>query len=330
MGAVLALATGPARRGLCRIQRIDQGRDPGQGRRDHGPEPREVRRLDHLADGLLEKRERRADRGDRRGSSQPLPEDAEEARAANPHPEQDRGARAGLDERIRVAEEQEARRRGRRRQQQARQAHRRPVSPVRSCPSRASTTTPATATSSTWCATPSAAATATAASRRARAAAASRQELAVELPAREAVATSIAGPAGRPRDAVAGISRRARENMFEKRVNPNRTDGQGGNFVPPLWLVDEYVDLPGSVGPRRTCAGRWTCPSGTDSINLPKVATGTATACRPRTPARSPVDGPDRHVGRRPGADDRRSAGHRDPAARPVADVASTRSSSPT
>jgi len=26
---------------------------------------------------------------------------------------------------------------------------------------------------------------------------------------------------------------------FEKRVNPNRTDGQGGYFVPPLWLIDQ-------------------------------------------------------------------------------------------
>src|SRR5436309_690056 len=29
----------------------------------------------------------------------------------------------------------------------------------------------------------------------------------------------------------------------ETRTNPNRTDGQGGYFVPPLWLVDEFIPL---------------------------------------------------------------------------------------
>jgi hypothetical protein len=29
----------------------------------------------------------------------------------------------------------------------------------------------------------------------------------------------------------------------EKRAAPNRVDGQGGYFVPPLWLIDEYIDL---------------------------------------------------------------------------------------
>ncbi|WP_395659144.1 hypothetical protein [Nocardioides sp.] len=63
----------------------------------------------------------------------------------------------------------------------------------------------------------------------------------------------------------------------ETRTNPNRTDGQGGYFVPPLWLVDEYVDL---LRNGRATADRCTVrplPPGTDSINLPKVATGTAT-----------------------------------------------------
>jgi len=70
----------------------------------------------------------------------------------------------------------------------------------------------------------------------------------------------------------------ARESVFERRVNPNRTDGQGGYFVPPLWLVDQFINLP-RFG--RTCANLcqgFDLPAGTDSINLPKVSTGTATA----------------------------------------------------
>lgn len=99
-------------------------------------------------------------------------------------------------------------------------------------------------------------------------------ELRVEMPAREKRREEIAR---RELRGIEGLPANARESVFEKRVNPNRTDGQGGYFVPPLWIVDEYVDLP-RFG--RTTAGRCrnlTLPTGTDSINLPKVATGTAT-----------------------------------------------------
>jgi HK97 family phage major capsid protein len=75
-----------------------------------------------------------------------------------------------------------------------------------------------------------------------------------------------------------GFSRRDTETMFEKRVNPNRTDGQGGNFVPPLWLVDEYIDLPRFGRTTANLCRTMGLPSGTDSINLPKIATGTTTA----------------------------------------------------
>lgn len=71
--------------------------------------------------------------------------------------------------------------------------------------------------------------------------------------------------------------RRAAGSNLETRVNPNRTDGQGGFFVPPLWLVDEYVAL---LRAGRALADRCNVrplPPGTDSVNLPKVATGTTT-----------------------------------------------------
>jgi HK97 family phage major capsid protein len=65
---------------------------------------------------------------------------------------------------------------------------------------------------------------------------------------------------------------------LEKRVNPNRTDGQGGYFVPPLWLVGEYVEL---LRNGRAAADRCNLqplPAGTDNVSLPKIATGTTTA----------------------------------------------------
>lgn len=66
-------------------------------------------------------------------------------------------------------------------------------------------------------------------------------------------------------------------SSFEKRVNPNRVDGQGGYFVPPLWLVDEFIDLPRFGRTFANSVRNLTLPSGTDSINVPKILTGTLT-----------------------------------------------------
>jgi hypothetical protein len=104
------------------------------------------------------------------------------------------------------------------------------------------------------------------------------KELEVELPAREARRDELAHADTDRELRRAGYSRRARDNAFEKRVNPNRTDGQGGNFVPPLWLVDEYIDLPRFGRTTANLARQMPLPTGTDSINLPKVATGTTAA----------------------------------------------------
>jgi HK97 family phage major capsid protein len=56
----------------------------------------------------------------------------------------------------------------------------------------------------------------------------------------------------------------------------SRTDGQGGYAVPPAWLMDQYVEL---ARPGRAFANlvqQLPLPGGTDSINIPKVLTGTA------------------------------------------------------
>jgi HK97 family phage major capsid protein len=67
------------------------------------------------------------------------------------------------------------------------------------------------------------------------------------------------------------------ESAFERRANPNRVDGQGGYFVPPEWLVSDYIDLPRFGRTLANSVRNLTLPGGTDSINIPKVATGTAT-----------------------------------------------------
>lgn len=58
----------------------------------------------------------------------------------------------------------------------------------------------------------------------------------------------------------------------------SRVDGQGGYAVPPAWLMDQYVEL---ARPGRALANlvqRMALPGGTDSVNIPKLATGTDVA----------------------------------------------------
>ena len=65
-------------------------------------------------------------------------------------------------------------------------------------------------------------------------------------------------------------------NPFEYRVEPNRADGYGGYFVPPLWLPDEFIpQLVAHLVAAALCR-QMDLPQGTDSINIPAVNAGTA------------------------------------------------------
>jgi HK97 family phage major capsid protein len=55
----------------------------------------------------------------------------------------------------------------------------------------------------------------------------------------------------------------------------NRTDGNGGYFVPPAWLMNEYIELARPARAYANLVDNQALPGGTDSINIPKVATGT-------------------------------------------------------
>jgi HK97 family phage major capsid protein len=61
----------------------------------------------------------------------------------------------------------------------------------------------------------------------------------------------------------------------------NRTDGSGGQFVPPLHLVDQFVGLPRAGRVTADLLTKRALPPGTDVINVPKVLTRTATAIQP-------------------------------------------------
>jgi HK97 family phage major capsid protein len=65
---------------------------------------------------------------------------------------------------------------------------------------------------------------------------------------------------------------------FMEHRDLSRVDGQGGYAVPPAWLMNQYIEL---ARPGRAFANlvqRQPLPGGTDSINIPKVLTGTSTA----------------------------------------------------
>lgn len=66
----------------------------------------------------------------------------------------------------------------------------------------------------------------------------------------------------------------------EERADMDRTDGTGGEFVPPIWLMDMYVALARAGRVTADLCRALPLPGGTDSINLPKIATGTAVAAQ--------------------------------------------------
>jgi HK97 family phage major capsid protein len=69
----------------------------------------------------------------------------------------------------------------------------------------------------------------------------------------------------------------AESGALVERRDLTRTDGAGGEFVPPLWLLDEYAETPRGGRPFVEACRQIPLPAGTDSINVPRIATGTAT-----------------------------------------------------
>ncbi|MFJ2004806.1 phage major capsid protein [Streptomyces chartreusis] len=58
----------------------------------------------------------------------------------------------------------------------------------------------------------------------------------------------------------------------------DRTDGNGGYAVPPLWLMSQYIELARAGRAYANLCTQQPLPPGTDSINIPKVTSGTSTA----------------------------------------------------
>ena len=124
------------------------------------------------------------------------------------------------------------------------------------------------------------------------------EEIDVELPARqealERAATKryeealIEGSARERRAAARMLAQGT--SMFERRAM-SRTDGNGGYFVPPLWLIDEYTPFLRAGRPHADLARQMPLPPNTDNINIPRVTIGTATG--PQAADGAPVQGRD-------------------------------------
>ncbi|MFI6270728.1 phage major capsid protein [Micromonospora zamorensis] len=56
------------------------------------------------------------------------------------------------------------------------------------------------------------------------------------------------------------------------------TDGAGGDFVPPLWMVQDFINLARAGRVVADQVRHQALPAGTDTISLPRLATGTAVA----------------------------------------------------
>ena len=80
--------------------------------------------------------------------------------------------------------------------------------------------------------------------------------------------------------ALVRLDRHARQMELERRVNPNLTQGQGGYFAPPGWLIDQFAHLPRAGRPLADridkAKNRFPLPQGVQSINIPRMTSGTA------------------------------------------------------
>lgn len=82
---------------------------------------------------------------------------------------------------------------------------------------------------------------------------------------------------GDTRAALDRLARNNKEVAVESRAL-STTDGAGGDFVPPMWMVNDYVQLARTARPTADRVRNETLPTGTDQINVPKILTGTAVA----------------------------------------------------
>jgi len=73
------------------------------------------------------------------------------------------------------------------------------------------------------------------------------------------------------------LYRHQQEVAIESR-DISRTDGAGGDFVPPIYLINEYAEFARAARVTADLVTNMALPAGTDSINIPQITTGTLAA----------------------------------------------------
>ena len=68
-------------------------------------------------------------------------------------------------------------------------------------------------------------------------------------------------------------------NPFERRAG-NTSVGTGGTFVPPIYMIDDFIKFLRYGRPFANSLKNVPLPQGTDSINIPKLTTGTLTGAQ--------------------------------------------------
>lgn len=127
--------------------------------------------------------------------------------------------------------------------------------------------------------------------------AAHSKDLETELPKRAEARKRTAEKQYETAFASTPADRRRLDRMMATGVDPferrfiSRTDGAGGYFVPPLWLIDEFVPFLRAGREFANLFRSFPLPPGTDSINIPRIVLGTATGPQPGDGA--PVPGRD-------------------------------------
>lgn len=69
----------------------------------------------------------------------------------------------------------------------------------------------------------------------------------------------------------------AEDPAYQEQRDLSRVDGEGGYAVPPAWLMDQFIELARPGRAFANLCSMQNLPAGTDSINIPKILTGTAT-----------------------------------------------------
>ncbi len=105
------------------------------------------------------------------------------------------------------------------------------------------------------------------------------EEVRVDLPAIEARQAAQRG--GYAHEIRADGEEGPAEIRYQKEQRAlDRVDGSGGHFVPPLWMVEDFIGLSRASRVVADRCNGMPLPPGTDSINIPRVATGSSTAAQ--------------------------------------------------